>query len=29
MYDEAIDNFKHANEIHKHENIYIELGRMY
>jgi Bardet-Biedl syndrome 4 protein len=29
LYDEAIDNFKHANEIHKHENIYIELGRMY
>lgn len=29
MYDEAIDNFKQANEIHKHENIYIELGRMY
>lgn len=29
IYDEAIENFKHSNEIHKHENTYIELGRMY
>lgn len=28
-YDEAIQNFELANNIHKHENTYIELGRMY
>lgn len=29
LYDEAIENFKQSNEVHKHENTYIELGRMY
>jgi Bardet-Biedl syndrome 4 protein len=29
VFDEAITNFKQANEHHKHEYTYIELGRMY
>ena len=29
IYDEAISNFSQANSIHKHENTYIELGRMF
>ena len=29
VYDEAIANFTQANVIHKHENTYIELGRMF
>ena len=29
IYDEAIANFTQANVIHKHENTYIELGRMF
>lgn len=29
MYDEAIANFSQANLIHKHENSYIELGRLF
>jgi Bardet-Biedl syndrome 4 protein len=28
-YEEAIHNFKKSIEIHKHENTYIELGRMF
>jgi Bardet-Biedl syndrome 4 protein len=28
-YEEAIQNFEVANKIHKHENTYIELGKMY
>ena len=29
IYDEAIANFTQANLIHKHENTFIELGRMF
>lgn len=29
VYDEAIANFTQANIIHKHENTYVELGRMF
>ena len=29
VYDESIACFTQANQVHKHENTYIELGRMY
>jgi Bardet-Biedl syndrome 4 protein len=29
IYDEAIANFERSNELHQHENTFIELGRIY
>lgn len=29
IYEEAIENFIQSNVIHRHENTYIELGRMH
>jgi Bardet-Biedl syndrome 4 protein len=29
IYDEAIVSFQKANSIHKHDNTYMELGKVY